>query len=117
MKFTVDRKTWIRGESSWDDAKATNESMLLNQKLGKMCCLGFLAKACGSNDSDIRNIGIPEAAPCVVWPPWVLFMGYNSLATEHLIKLNDDVDIGDDERERRIKEEFAAHGDEVEFVG
>ena len=37
-KFTVDRKTWFRGQSSSD-------SKLLRED-GQRCCIGFVAQQC-----------------------------------------------------------------------
>lgn len=48
MKLTIDRTRWIRGEGSYN-------SYLLRPQDGKMCCIGFLAKAHGIPDRDILD--------------------------------------------------------------
>ena len=40
MKLVIDRATWLRGEGH-------EQSYLLRECDGKMCCLGFFALACG----------------------------------------------------------------------
>jgi hypothetical protein len=44
----VDRKTWLRGESSKD-------SYLYRKSDGKMCCIGFVCLACGMDKKQIAD--------------------------------------------------------------
>lgn len=51
MKLIIDRKLWLRNEP--------DESYLRRARDGKMCCLGFLAKACGYTDEQITGVDSP----------------------------------------------------------
>ncbi len=46
--FEIDRATWLHGEGSLG-------SYLLRPSDGKMCCLGFLAKASGVSQTDLTH--------------------------------------------------------------
>jgi hypothetical protein len=60
--FTVKRSQWLRGEGGY-------YSRLLRESDKKMCCLGFLAKACGATDEQILNKSIPGGVdPFDGWP-------------------------------------------------
>ena len=61
MKFEIDRKRWLRGEGP-------SLSALLRKSDGKMCCLGFKAKALGIADADITDKGHPRSTRnCEQW--------------------------------------------------
>lgn len=113
MEFTVNRKTWLRGEG--DD-----DSYLLRGSDGKMCCLGFRAMACGHRPEDIVNHGTPfklEYDACK-WGAYVDFVGQaNSAACMEAMAVNDDSDIADAERESSLAIILAKLGDTVTFVG
>lgn len=49
-EFTVERSKWLRGEGH-------QESALLRESDGKMCCMGFYALACGAKSEEIVNCG------------------------------------------------------------
>ena len=51
MKLIIDRQNWIRGG---------RDSLLRRGSDNKMCCLGFLAKACGFSDNDITGVPTPS---------------------------------------------------------
>jgi hypothetical protein len=53
-KFTVKRKTWLRGEGS-------TKSALLREKDQKMCCLGFYSLATGYKPEEIAGVADPES--------------------------------------------------------
>lgn len=119
-RFVIERERWLRGDEE--------NSRLLRPSDGKMCCLGFFARACGIDEDQIEDEAEPEDVPGAGWPLWVLresddFAGdydlpgklKNSLDIVELIKANDDEATGDRKRESRIAEIFAKHGVEVEF--
>lgn len=54
MRFTISRKTWLRGEGSTD-------SSLLRVKDGKMCCLGSICLQGGLTPSQIAHRTAPYA--------------------------------------------------------
>ena len=54
MKLTIDRKTWMNA----DNLANLKVSSLLTAD-GRRCCLGFLGRACGIPDSEMRGVGTP----------------------------------------------------------
>ena len=101
MEFTVDRKTWLRGERI---------SYLLNAK-GKMCCLGFVCIQMSLSKDDIEERIMPhllnklnrkkllgvltrEEIGSTVDLPWV------ATAAE----INDRLNISDEQRKNTAKE-------------
>ena len=113
--YTVDRKTWLRGEGS-------HKSYLLRACDGKMCCLGHVALQCGFTSEEITAVDCPGAlrSPAAMekWPAW-FFNSIGNQANEmtDAMATNDEQDLPEGERERRIAEIFAEHGDVLEFVG
>lgn len=125
MKLVIERERWIRGGNGDGPEEL---SCLYRSHDGKMCCLGFFARACGIDKDQIEDEAEPEDVPRAVWPGWVLrapddFAGdygspdalKNSSDIVALISANDDEMCGDRKREARIAELFAQHGVEVEF--
>lgn len=107
-KFTVDRKTWYRGQ---DNLK----SRLLREKDGMRCCIGFVGQQCGiPNDVLLEKsfISSCEDSYQAHWPAWMT-VGRSIMAA---YKDNDDPDIAEDVREARLQTIFSAHGDEIVFV-
>lgn len=115
MKFVIDRKLWLRGEG--DD-----RSLLLRDRDGKMCCLGFYSLALGFDKEDIREYACPsEVDGEVNYPEWMYrdddLCDTMSSKTLSLMTINDSKFLDDESRERRITEIFASSSVEVEFVG
>lgn len=54
MDLIIDRAKWLRGTA------AVRGSYLLRKEDGKMCCLGFLALACGYTKEEIRGKSSPS---------------------------------------------------------
>lgn len=52
-QFTVYEDEWVNGSNA---NSAAGESALLNDN-GNRCCVGFLAQACGLEDSAIADVG------------------------------------------------------------
>lgn len=61
MKLIIDRSKWLRG---------TGDGTLLDHE-GKMCCLGFFARACGYNDDQI----VAHADPTQMMSETALYSG------------------------------------------
>jgi hypothetical protein len=126
MKFTIDRKTWLRGEGEDDSA-------LLREYDNKMCCLGGIARQCGITGivGELSPAGVEEDQwdkfPEPLRPlkkPHTLkgvplanktYNDNSDLATD-MMKVNDDEGISDEEREAKLKELCAPHGIELEFT-
>lgn len=76
--LTIDRKTWANGDQLTLMGDPV-ESILLDST-GSRCCLGFLGKACGLEDDQLRGIGTPMSAGTLstaaefakAWPKGVL---------------------------------------------
>jgi hypothetical protein len=123
MKFTIDRSKWLRGEGQ-------ENSYLLRERDGKMCCLGMFGLACGLETEQIKEIAAPCLVPTDGGPAasfWVkknaaasfLFdeEDENSRACGELMSINDALEIDREAREEKIVEIFAKNGITVEFVG
>lgn len=110
--YTIDRRTWYRG-------KGDIESKLLRPD-GMRCCIGQIAQQCGVADASILH------EPAVVrkdgeaiagkWPAWFLGSGGQSYDLCECYEDNDNRDLTEVERERRLTETFAKHGDTLVFV-
>lgn len=135
MKLIIDRSMWLRGEGS-------DKSKLLRGCDGKMCCLGFYAKALGYKDQDIFEEAEPEdtidrssAEPQSKWPEWAVKVepdkeyledpeAYEEPEPEvcqtniigSLMAYNDDHGLEESSREYHVGSIFRRHGVEVEFV-
>ena len=119
MILTIQRSKWLRGNDG-------DGSCLLDND-GKMCCLGFYAKALGAEDSQIFAVTIPQDCDSPEREKifsersggrWILSedgAGDSHDAVE-LIVQNDSNYLTEEEREWSIQELFARHGVEVVFV-
>ncbi|SRR6266404_7023628 len=112
MDFVVDRKTWFRG-------KGSDESRLLRAD-GMRCCIGFVGQQCGVPDSSMlqhsdiqamRNAGKDVTR----FPYWMSNKEIN-FEIGKAYEFNDDEEISNEERENRLSDLFAKHGDTITFV-
>lgn len=127
MKFIVDRKTWARGRIDTTDTEDENGHMpsnLLLDNYGMKCCLGFVGEQCGIPEEALLDIPGPGGVDTNyrdLFPSWLLTqkssIKVDSDACEKAIEVNDDSNKDDAVREAILKELFAKHGDEIEFVG
>lgn len=105
MELKIVRNRWLRGEGS-------EESYLLRRRDKKQCCVGFYALALGLKEEDIvghkvlRDIVSVPAAQNPIWPGEMARLYHD----------NDDENITDTAREAKIKDIFARHNVEVEFI-
>lgn len=124
MRLVIDRSKWAVG--TYKGAGSFSQGVLLEPETGKMCCLGFLAKACGASDADIGNYGMPSDVAIVKpnagiqWPDGIIDADdrevmRDTCITNRLAQRNDH--IKDEGREDDIAALFAEVGVEVEFVG
>lgn len=114
--LVIDRTKWARGFKA---------GSLLDLS-GKMCCLGFYAKACGNTDDQIIGRGMPEQRDFDVarqtWSSsadWLFNKEQttNSEVCIRLAKCNDNPRSDDKQKERVIKKTFLKHGVKVKFIG
>jgi hypothetical protein len=118
MKLVIDRSKWLRGEGS-------DDSYLLRNEDGKLCCLGFYAQACGLETEAITNVATPAQVPkyANIWGDgacWLFDESNVSSTCNDLMMINDEkLPFFDSEKEReeQVAAIFAKHGVQVEFVG
>ena len=115
-EFTVSRKNWLRGDE---------DNSMLRDRSGKMCCMGFYAKACGYTDDEIRNEGdlgalALEADDSLHGIKDQLLKFHKSILTgengQGVYAINDSDNINDATRESLLKARLAKHGVTVHFV-
>ena len=110
MKFTINRKTWSRGECN---------SSLYRSDDRKKCCLGFYALACGLKVKDIRDRDEPSDVDDNKQPKLKALFdrnGGNNDLCRRLISANDNKNTTDARKEKAIKNNFTKVGVKVEFV-
>lgn len=108
-KLSIIRSKWLRGET---------HSRLLRED-GKMCCLGFLARACGATEGQIREKSTPSETTRVRWPAGMVNKEVgDTCSTVMLMEVNDAIHKDHKKRERSIKRLFKRKFNiEVKFVG
>jgi hypothetical protein len=112
LKFTVDRKRWLRGEGE-------RNSLLLRESDGKMCCLGFACLAAGHTESDIRGVATPTGIS-MERHGRCLLPSHSSRSISWAMEWNDcpvDKEFTEAKREALITEKLAEVGIEVVFEG
>lgn len=125
MKLTIDRSRWLRGDP---------QTSALLDAAGRQCCLGFFMSACGVDDADIEDWGLPCETPVAEerrlpeqakWlvneyteddEPQPLLHVVDSTTVSKLIEANDASLRSEADREAQIADLFAVHGVNVEFV-
>lgn len=122
-KLTIDRSKWLRGEGA-------NDSYLLRERDGKMCCLGFWCLMHGLTAEDISNhetpADIPNALEVAPFAEPLMMTCCGGHDDRHLVTsdlgealtvTNDKVGMDDADREAKLIELFRTHLDtEVVFV-
>lgn len=121
---SINRNKWLRGK------EAKNKSAMLKEDNGKMCCLGFYAKACGISEKLMSNKMSPGEVTDRLnetnkrWDTWLLQgasgsekMNLKSDSAEaiKLMRINDDHKTTDAQKEEAIKKIFNKHGVSVYF--
>jgi hypothetical protein len=116
--FTVDRKTWLRGEGS-DDSK------LLRESDGKMCCLGFACLQLGNVKKDsLKDVQVPVRIPgkerdkLLSTPLEFLISADNESCDIRLemMTFNDVKGLSYKQREKQLKKLFAAKNIQIKFI-
>lgn len=111
MKLVIRRKKWVRGFYPG--------GTYLRNEDGTKCCLGFFANALGIKSDRITRVGEPIEVSSSLWPKWLV--PHTSIALHAdsecavLIGLNDDGNISEKEREKKIAAIFKKHGVEVVY--
>ena len=127
LDVTINRRKWLRNRKN----EEIFGSALLQD--GKMCCLGFVALACGFKEDDIADVDLPNNVytedpgfkPHKAWKKLIKKFGENSKDTLYLANVNDSYDLKTDsivkysatEREQLISERMKKMGINVKFTG
>lgn len=117
-RFEIDRSRWRTGRYASVDGQAEllfGVSSLLNKE-GFQCCLGFFCEASGVSREALLGTATPrllESDRAKV-PAWMLA---SRGSVVYLAASNDLHDLGDAEREERVRVGFAREGVTVTFVG
>jgi 3-methyladenine DNA glycosylase Mpg len=117
-EFVVQRSKWLRGTRGRDT--------YLFDDHGARCCLGFVASQCGVADSVLLNVAPPRDIK-----PFEVLQQLDGLLTrpareyvrdwtdsalaDDAMRINDDADITDAERETSLSFLFAEHGYALRF--
>lgn len=120
--LVIDRVKWYRG-------KGGHGSALLRAKDHLMCCLGFCLLQRGFSSDELLEVGTPGEMPCVnrahpdAFPKVAGLVDeydeggtYETETCEALVDVNDDPNIDDATREKRITKLFAEIGITVQFI-
>lgn len=119
----IERSKWYRGHGGCNSA-------LVEKASGCKCCLGFVGLACGYTEAKMSGLASPEGClvksdPRPAWPKWMLelyartdgYVAYVDTAdTEAAMQINDDMVIGDAEREKKLTALFKKNGMTLRFV-
>lgn len=110
-KFIVTKSKWGRGR---------REGYLLDED-GTMCCLGFCLLQSGLTEEEISLKRMPRAVSKAVAPFSIpsctpSLMAFDTHLSEDAARINDNTSILDEDRIGRLKELFARHDLELEFV-
>jgi len=126
-------KTLVIKESRWLRYGSTRPSALYAKSLkgkglpGDMCCLGFLAQACGATSRQIEAAVRPQDVPNIKWPKGALKTRHgrqeDTLWTQMAIRINDrpsilhtGIDTPLEERKARLTKHFRKIGFKLVFV-
>ncbi len=115
MNFTVNRPEWYRGNGP--------DSSLLTST-GSMCCLGFLGRACGISKDELLSRGAPadvsHPEDRAKWPRGLIHQAptgtEDSMLCVEIIRVNDNVELAELDRETQLTELFAKIGLTVVFT-
>lgn len=123
-ELVISRAGWLRGGT----LKPGQTSELLSRVDGRMCCLGFLGRACGLRKSEIEDLGLPSAVAHSVITKWpsefvevieeegVGVGAVNTSLCVGLSNINDSSLTNDRQKEKKIKDLFSMAGWKVKFV-
>lgn len=126
MIFTIDRSKWRCGGD--DRHKVGRGKISLLNASGFMCCLGQTCSQLGVKKKDLLNLAEPSELQTdysglsdiffnLVDEGWNRFFLKNTNLSHDAIDINDDDEIGQTERERKLKELFKSHGHQIKFTG
>jgi len=107
-KLVIDREKWQRGDME-------GHTYLLNPQNRRMCCLGFDAINEGLSKSQINGVTEPEDLNVKI--NGITFKNLkHTNVTLKLMHANDNTEISEEKREKKITSLFKKIGREVEFI-
>lgn len=108
-KLLIDRKWWVRGPG--------DDSYLRSPTTKRMCCLGFLGRACGYKAASITDIGFPsQVVNTTQWTKGVINRkGNDTYWTQRAVSINDNERFSDQVRESKLKKHFKKIGIRLSF--
>jgi len=133
MVFTVDRSKWRSGGDGKNKI-GIGATALLNPS-GFMCCLGQTCNQLGVKKVDLVKLGEPSEIDSDKYKKFPdIFVDIeedysyddeypielsfsNSKLSEDAMEINDDEDISQKEREKRLRNLFKEHGHKIKFIG
>ena len=107
--YTVKRSEWFRGQGS-------SESRLLREDDNKRCCIGFVGAQLGIPDENLLDISDVFSIDSDTWPDWMRQYRSSNDPINIAYGINDQELLPDTDRERRLADLFAEHGDTLLFV-
>ena len=119
MHFKVDRSKWRRGHTKMR-METAGPPCLLNEE-GNSCCLGFCALQLGLSPSEIFYVAYPNGIghplkdfnqPGELPGSWL-----NTLLSVGAAGLNENCELTEAEREKKLKALFRQHGHTISFHG
>lgn len=109
--LTIKMSKWARGGKNGPSGLENGD--------GNMCCLGFLAKACGVAGSERRCATMPAsllASDRRKMPKKLFDWDCDSQLGIDLAAINDDVHLSDEARKRQLRSFFKEIGYNLRFV-
>lgn len=130
-ELTIKRSKWIRGKGQFMDAMCQKSE----GKQETYCAMGFVGRAVGIRAVDLAEMGEPcdsdifctkEEKDNIVkrWPSWVLMTHHkhyddtrydNRKIVKQIIRINDDQDLSDASREKKLIALFKKVGITLRF--
>jgi len=112
-EFTVERSKWYRGKGTSYTALQVTGGPAVDH--GKMCCVGFLGKSCGLDETTLKQNAILTYIPEVLSNDKLKALAQN-IHKSGIYEINDSNWLGPIERENQLIEEFDKLGIKLTFV-
>jgi hypothetical protein len=126
LKELVIRKSkWWRGKN-YTEVDPGYGSSALRLPNGKMCCLGFLGKACGFTDAELLGKSFPRTTHYSLqdrWPRGLIGAEeavegsiFKTGREDNIGQINDTPHLSDEERAKELAPLFAKLGYKLKFI-
>lgn len=127
MEFTIYKKSWRRGGGNAENSiiggvRQMGDTELLNE-FNMFCCLGMIDAQLDVNPQGLIGAGCPEDVDeghipqiCVLVKGSVFDGIRDTKLSTEAIKINDDSDLSDAQREKKLTSLFSKFGHKLTFV-